>query len=158
MNEPMQQTVVYVFNAEGQAMLGYQPMDAPFCAGKLKPPGGRSKPNEKPMMCAVRETIEETNVMPHLDDEPLGVVDITYQDGPTIKLFVYRTTKYSGEPQSVEKLERVGWYNLDETTISQMMADNQTWISFVQRGERFTATVGYDQSGNLQESKVNPST
>ncbi len=143
------QTVVYVFRSDGKVVLGYQPLSAPFCAGKLKPPGGRAQLNETPKDCAVRETREETSVIPVLDEKPLGIIHITHVDGPTIELCVYRAMDYNSEPQSIEKLERVGWYDINDATISQMMEDNRSWIGYVQRGEEFTADVTYDTDGNL---------
>lgn len=149
MSEILLQSVVYVFNAEGKVMLGYKSPTSPFCAGKLTPPGGKFGPGESPKDSAERETLEETAVRPILKDFELGIVYIEHAHGPNIKLYVYRTTDFTGEPRSVEKLERVGWYDLNDDTISQAPEGDDVWLHFVRENKRFIAYVPLDQDGKV---------
>lgn len=111
-------------------------------AGKINVPGGHIEDGETPIEAAIRETKEEVN----LEVSALefsGYLYFHFTDGLTMKGYVYRTDRYSGEMKESDEAKPF-WCNRDEIPYKKMWEDDEVWIPEMLKGRLFRAFFHFD--------------
>ena len=122
-----------------------------FLSGKLNGYGGKKEPEETVDACALRETQEESTVIP-LVWEKRGLV--TYYDHAiTHECHVYVITAWKGTPIETEEMAP-SWYPVSDIPFDQMNREDSLWVASVLEDQRVTANFYYDEAGALLRSEV----
>jgi len=134
-------TLVYVIN-DGWVLLGRKRRG--FGAGKLVAPGGKIRPLEESVECAIRECQEETGITPTLAD-PIGHIIAHDPGGTTQVVTVYRTEDFAGHASPTDEL-LPEWYEISglERHYDEMFDGDRYWLPMLFRNERFVAEITYD--------------
>lgn len=107
--------------------------------------GGKIESNECESEAAVRETIEEIGVIPILD-KPLGVITFHFSTGDSLKVTVFRTEQFSGEPCESEEMKTPRWFNFEAVPYNQMWSGDDLWLPYVLQNQSFTAEMWFDSN------------
>jgi 8-oxo-dGTP diphosphatase len=97
--------------------------------GKINAPGGRIEPGESAIDAAIRETWEETGLIPSslTQAEELSFV---FTDGYSLHGIVFFASGFSGTP--VETFEaKPFWCPVDAIPYDQMWQDDRLWLPLV---------------------------
>jgi 8-oxo-dGTP diphosphatase len=70
-------------------------------------PGGKLEPGETPRAALQRELLEELAIHAVIGEE-LDHYDVQYSGGTLTRLFFFRVTEFSGEPQNLD-FEQIVW-------------------------------------------------
>ncbi|ERP31324.1 8-oxo-dGTP diphosphatase [Chitinivibrio alkaliphilus] len=101
-------------------------------AGKYNAPGGRIEAGESPEEAAVRECQEEVFLTPtHL--RYVASLQFIFQDGYSIKAFVYFTNTFSGSPQESDEATPF-WCPLKKIPYENMWEDDKYWLPLMLEG------------------------
>lgn len=99
--------------------------------GTLNGPGGKREKGETLLACAVREMQEEVEVTLDPDHLVLVAVITFFAAGAAdFKVFVYRTSVWSGEPQETAHMAP-GWYDLNNLPFEEMLEGDRAWVEIV---------------------------
>lgn len=111
-------------------------------AGKINVPGGHIEEGESPYNAAVRETKEEVDL--DVDNLTLmGYLFFKFQDGLTMKGWVYFTNNYSGKAIESEEADPF-WCNMSQIPYEKMWEDDIVWIPEVLKGRFFRGYFEFD--------------
>ena len=111
-------------------------------AGKINGPGGRLDPGETPLQAAIRETQEEVCITPR-DVTFCGELSFQFVDGYSIHGYVFRASRFDGEPCSTEEADPL-WFSIDEMPYAEMWADDEYWFPLLLEGTPFRGRFLFD--------------
>ena len=111
--------------------------------GKYSLPGGKLDPGETIRECAARETLEEMAIL--LPEQgallkEVALLDVFVAKGSEpykhfMRVFVYRTSEFLGEPVETIDMEQPLWVPYDDIPYKHMYAGDERWMPFVLLGE-----------------------
>lgn len=120
-------------------------------AGRINGPGGKLEPGETPRTCAVRETREELGIdVP--DPVYAGELRFLEADGSRIHGFVFRASRYAGEPVETDEAVPL-WCARDAVPYARMWPDDRMWLPWLLRGEGFRAAF-LTRYGAVEEAQL----
>lgn len=112
-------------------------------AGKINAPGGRIEPNETPRHAAIRETEEETGIIP-LNPEQRAELSFIFTNGYSIHGTIFLATTYSGT--MIETPEALPfWRSLDNLPFERMWEDDKLWLPKVLHGAYIKGFFIFDE-------------
>ncbi len=116
-------------------------------AGKINGPGGRLEPGETEAEAAVRETEEETGLVP-LNPEKRGVLFFQFKDGYKLLGTVFFASEYSGK--MIETDEALPfWCNIEEIPFEKMWEDDILWLPEAIKGKHFNGKFIFDKDSMI---------
>ena len=113
-----------------------------FGAGKVNGPGGKINPGETALAAALRETLEELDIMP-VSAEERGKLHFQFRNGDSLECTVFLAHDFFGRPRPTEEAIPF-WVGLDQIPYEQMWADDRHWIPLLIRGEYFDGYFEFD--------------
>jgi len=140
-------TLLYIIK-DGKILLIYKKRG--FGAGKWNGPGGKIEDGEDPMDAAVRETEEETGLMPK---SVIGIGTIDFYMGqsekPDFAVRIFNASDFSGSVRETEEaIPR--WFDTAEIPYNQMLPDDEIWIPLMLRGKKFNGKFYFaDHAGTV---------
>jgi 8-oxo-dGTP diphosphatase len=119
-----------------------------FGMGKIHGPGGKTAPDESPMECAIRETVEEVGINAQ-DPIERGELWFQFTNGLAIQVVVFTTTHFHGEVAESEEAVPI-WTDVESIPLNEMWPDNQHWLHRVLTGnETFLGRFLYEEEAIL---------
>jgi len=106
MPPPEIQVAAAVIERDGRILIGRRKRGARH-ALKWEFPGGKLEPGETPRTALVRELREELAIHAVIGEQ-LDFYNFQYPGAPLTRLFFYRVTEFSGEPQNLD-FEQIVW-------------------------------------------------
>jgi 8-oxo-dGTP diphosphatase len=103
---PKIQVAAAVIERDGLILIGQRKRGSRHSL-KWEFPGGKLEPGETPRAALQRELREELAIHAVIGEE-LDSYDIQYPGGTLTRLFFYRVTEFSGEPQNLD-FEQIVW-------------------------------------------------
>jgi 8-oxo-dGTP diphosphatase len=104
-------------------------------AGKVNGPGGKLEDGETPEQCARREIFEELGITV-TNLEYCGQQRFQFTDGLSIRVWVYRTFEFEGEPTESDEACPM-WVPLDGIPYERMWEDDSIWLPLMLQGKKF---------------------
>jgi 8-oxo-dGTP diphosphatase len=118
--------------------------------GRYVGPGGKVQGGESYAEAAIRETREETSIVPE-SVEKMGELDFYFADNPFMCVHIFRSELYSGAAEESTEAAPV-WLAVDSLPYDQMWEADKHWLPHLLDEETFTGTFIYDEEGDdLQE-------
>jgi 8-oxo-dGTP diphosphatase len=111
-------------------------------AGRINGPGGKLEPGERPVDCAIRETLEETGITA-LNPELRGIFKFVDLKAPQWLGYIFVATRYEGAPMETEE-GLPFWCALPEIPYARMWEDDRHWLPRVLAGERLEGEFLFD--------------
>lgn len=110
--------------------------------GKFSAPGGKLDEGETLRQCASRESFEEVRIVIPEEGKRLtevSVLDVFTATGEEafehfMRVFVYRTDEFLGEPVETEDMEQPIWVPFNEIPYDEMYPGDERWLPFVLDG------------------------
>ena len=121
-------------------------------AGLINGPGGRIDPGETPAEAAVRETEEETGLLPH-SIEQAGELAFVFTNGYTLYGFVFIAAGYTGTMRETEEADPF-WCPISEIPYDRMWEDDAVWLPRALGGEKIKGFFIYDGERALDHKVV----
>lgn len=111
-------------------------------AGKINGPGGRIDPGETPRNAAIRETREETGIIPQ-EPQPAGLLHFVFLDGLSIHCTVFQTNSFAGDLQETDEAVPF-WRNEAEIPFHEMWEDDALWFPYLLKSIPFSGFFLFD--------------
>ncbi|QSZ54522.1 NUDIX domain-containing protein [Paenarthrobacter sp. AT5] len=114
-----------------------------FGSGKVVGVGGHVEPGETAVEAAVREVMEEINVVVRVADlVQAGTVDFIFPARPewNMATTVYLTRTWIGEPSESDEIAP-DWYPVARLPVERMWADAEHWLPAMIAGQRIAVQV-----------------
>jgi 8-oxo-dGTP diphosphatase len=116
-------------------------------AGKINAPGGRIEPDETPRLAAIRETEEETGIIP-INPEQRAELSFIFTNGYSIHGTVFLATEYSGT--MIETPEALPfWRSIEDLPFERMWEDDTLWLPKVLNGAYVQGFFIFDEDSML---------
>lgn len=116
-------------------------------AGKINAPGGRIEPDETPRFAAIRETEEETGIIP-INPEQRAELSFIFTNGYSIHGTVFLATEYSGT--MIETPEALPfWRSIEDLPFERMWEDDTLWLPKVLNGAYVQGFFIFDEDSML---------
>jgi 8-oxo-dGTP diphosphatase len=106
MTAPQIQVAAAVIERDGCILIGQRKRGSKHSL-KWEFPGGKLEPGETPRAALERELREELAIQAVIGEE-LDSYNIQYPGGTLTRLFFFRVTEFSGEPQNLD-FEQIVW-------------------------------------------------
>jgi 8-oxo-dGTP diphosphatase len=106
MPSPEIQVAAAVIERDGRILIGQRKRGSRHSL-KWEFPGGKLEPGETPRAALQRELREELAIQAVIGEE-LDSYDVQYPGAPLTRLFFFRVTEFSGEPQNLD-FEQIVW-------------------------------------------------
>jgi 8-oxo-dGTP diphosphatase len=100
------QVAAAVIERDGRILIGQRKRGSKHSL-KWEFPGGKLESGETPRTALERELREELAIQAVIGEE-LDSYDVQYPGAPLTRLFFYRVTEFSGEPQNLD-FEQIVW-------------------------------------------------
>jgi 8-oxo-dGTP diphosphatase len=100
------QVAAAVIERDGRVLIGQRKRGSRHSL-KWEFPGGKLEPGETPRAALERELREELAIQAVIGEE-LDSYDVQYPGAPLTRLFFFRVTEFSGEPQNLD-FEQIVW-------------------------------------------------
>ena len=111
--------------------------------GMLNGPGGRVEDGETPLEAAIREVEEELRIHA-LAPRQLGELLFQFTSGYALRVFVYRSERFLGEPRRTSEATPV-WTPLDRIPFEEMWEDDIHWLPLLIRGRQFHGRYVFEE-------------
>lgn len=147
-------TLIFCLNGD-QVLLGMKKRG--FGVGKWNGFGGKVMEGEDPKSAALRELLEESElIVDEKDAQHVATLDFYFAEKPMFECFVYLTSIYKNEPAETEEM-RPQWFSRGSLPFDDMWADDKYWLLRVLGGEKMKAKVVLDGEGkSVVEFVVEP--
>ena len=110
-------------------------------------PGGKKEDGETMEQCVVRETLEETGILIE-NPQQVGYVEFPEFD---FYVYVYKSTKYSGELKSREGEVVAFWQDEDKIPYDQMREADSNFLPDIMAGKFVKRRYIYDKDFHLKD-------
>ncbi|TFG63671.1 MAG: 8-oxo-dGTP diphosphatase [Spirochaetales bacterium] len=124
-------------------------------AGKVNAPGGRIDPGETPLEAAVRETEEETGIIP-LDPVQRAEVSFIFTNGYSLKGEIFFARNYGGTMLKETKEAIPFWCPVNEIPYADMWEDDIHWLPLALGGQYVRGFFIFDEDKMLSHRIVSP--
>jgi 8-oxo-dGTP diphosphatase len=114
-----------------------------FGAGKINAPGGKIHSGETPMAAALRETLEDLNIIP-LDARQHAELHFRFRDGNSVHCSVFLALDFEGKPRETSEAIPL-WTSLGQIPYDQMWAGDRYWLPLLLSGEQFKGYFEFDE-------------
>ncbi len=122
-------------------------------AGKINGPGGKLHPGETPVVCAARETLEETGVEV-IDPELSAVMRFVDLEGDQWLGYIFVGRCYRGHlRETPEALPQ--WFPVSGIPFDEMWEDDRFWLPRVLEGEVLAGDFLF-RAGRLLAHRLHP--
>jgi 8-oxo-dGTP diphosphatase len=122
-------------------------------AGLINGPGGKLEAGETPLQCAIRETQEETCVLPI---EPQLQARFKFVDLVAAQWFGYIYVAHAHQGTARETAEGAPlWVDLQALPFAQMWPDDRYWLPRLLAGEKLEGEFLFDD-GQLLTHRLRP--
>jgi 8-oxo-dGTP diphosphatase len=132
MQSPEIQVAAAVIERDGLILIGQRKRGSRHSL-KWEFPGGKVEPGETPRDALQRELREELAIEAAIGDE-LDQYDIQYPGGILTRLFFYRVTEFSGEPQNLD-FEQIVWERPGVLSTYDFLEGDVAFIRKLEGGE-----------------------
>lgn len=129
---------------KGQVLLCYKKRG--FGAGKWNGPGGKVKQGESARDCAIRETKEETGIIPRNIVEA-GYIDFVHPQGmeeKNTRCYIFTVLEFSGTLHETAEC-KPQWFSLQEIPYNQMWDDDKYWYPEMLLGVNIKKCIYFDK-------------
>jgi 8-oxo-dGTP diphosphatase len=126
-----------------------------FGAGKINGPGGKVDPGETPLAAALREIMEELEIMP-IGAHQHAELHFQFHDGNSVHCTVFLAHDYKGEPRETPEAVPL-WTPLDQIPYDEMWAGDRYWLPLLLRGEHFKGYFEFDEERLISQKIVSQS-
>ncbi|MBN2509378.1 MAG: NUDIX domain-containing protein [Spirochaetales bacterium] len=137
---PSETAVLCFIEHEGKVLLIHKKTG--LGAGKINAPGGRIEAGETPYEAAVRETREETGLVPSGLEERVRLY-FQFKDGYSLKGHVFYATGWSGELTETEEADPF-WCSVSDIPYERMWADDILWLPGMLEGRNMQGRFIFD--------------
>ncbi|MBI4037841.1 NUDIX domain-containing protein [Candidatus Curtissbacteria bacterium] len=123
--------------------------------GYLMGPGGKIEEGETSEGCAIRETVEEINVVPRTL-KLAGTIKFNYfhdRISETQEVDFYVVDKWEGGIEGTDEMIPE-WFKKNEVPYERLLPANEKFIEPMLRGEFVTGTVTFDEDFNPLSSDL----
>jgi 8-oxo-dGTP diphosphatase len=120
--------------------------------GKVNAPGGRIEPGERALEAAIRETIEETHVIPS-NLQKVAELFFIFTDGYSLHGTVFFADEHSGIPVETDEADPF-WCKINDLPYEQMWEDDRHWLPLVLQGKKIRGYFIFDDDKMLSKSVV----
>lgn len=107
--------------------------------GYINFPGGKKENNETLEDSNIRETLEETGIIPH-NIKSIGKIE--YQP-VGIEMYIYYSDSFSGSIKSKEGETKAFWINKDNIPYDKMRSSDKEWVKDALSGKTVNKRVHY---------------
>lgn len=148
----MKTTTLCYLIRDGQVLLAMKKRG--FGAGKWNGPGGKVEANESIEAACIRETQEETGIMP-AKLEARGTVEFVFdghQDWENV-CHVFVATEWTGNACETEEM-KPAWFAIEDVPYGEMWADDVFWLDGVLRGGVVNERFYFDESGQVLKHEM----
>ncbi|KMQ51243.1 NUDIX hydrolase [Chitinispirillum alkaliphilum] len=115
--------------------------------GKINAPGGRIEQGETPLEAAVRETEEETGIIPK-DLVLMADLQFIFTDGYSLRGKVFFAASYTGVMANTPEADPF-WCPVHDIPYARMWADDILWLPPVLKGKKMTGRFIFDNDTML---------
>ncbi|UCH25788.1 MAG: 8-oxo-dGTP diphosphatase [Trueperaceae bacterium] len=130
---------------DGQVLLARKKTG--FGRGKIVGIGGTAEDGEDIVQTAIRETVEETGVLP-LDPKRVGSLSFFFPTRDTswnMRAWVFTALKWKGQPVESDEVEPI-WFDLDRIPFDEMWSDARFWLPQVLSGKSLEGHFIFDDT------------
>lgn len=124
-------------------------------AGKINAPGGRIEPGETPIAAAVRETEEETGIIP-LNPVQRAEVSFIFTNGYSLKGEIFFAEEHRGVMLNETKEAIPFWCPGDEIPYADMWEDDILWLPIALAGDYVRGFFIFDDDRMLSHRVLSP--
>lgn len=153
-NEVKRTTLCFVFDRAGNKLLMIEKKRGQG-AGKWNVPGGKIAAGETAEAGAIRETTEETGVVPFALKHA-GKLEFYFPESDSWDNIceVFTAENHSGTliPENDECSAR--WVSLDEIPFDKMWDDDRLWVPLLLAGKPFHRVYRFDARDQMKEEEI----
>ena len=120
--------------------------------GKINAPGGRIEPGETPLEAAVRETEEETGIVP-ADLIHMANLQFIFTDGYSLRGTVFVASSHKGTMINTPEADPF-WCPKQSIPYEKMWADDQLWLPLVLKGQQVTGRFIFKKDKMLSHQVI----
>ncbi len=111
-------------------------------AGKINAPGGRLEPEETPAQGAVRETLEETGILP-INPRLMGDLSFQFTDGYSLYAKIFVAWIFKGKMQETPEADPF-WCKINNIPFKKMWEDDAYWLPNILKGRFISGKFIFD--------------
>ncbi len=120
--------------------------------GKINAPGGRIELGETPFEAAIRETEEETGIVP-ADLVLMAELQFIFTDGYSLRGTVFIASSHKGTMINTPEADPF-WCPKEHIPYEKMWADDPLWLPLILKGEQITGRFIFDGDTMLSHQVV----
>lgn len=127
-----------------------------FGVGLWNASGGKVKSGEKPIDAAVRESLEELDIVVS-NLLLVASIEFYFLNKPdwSQKVIGFTTGTWEGDPKETEEMAPK-WFKYFEIPYDQMWADDRIWLPRVLAGEKLEGEFLFGDNNNILEHNLRP--
>lgn len=147
-------TLCFVFDRESNKLLMIEKKRGQG-AGKWNVPGGKIQPGEDSETAAIRETREETGIIP-LKVELAGKLEFYFPESDSWcnTCEVYRSEEFTGTLQPENDECSAHWIGLANIPFAKMWNDDKLWIPLLLAGKKFHRVYHFNAKDEMKSEQI----
>jgi 8-oxo-dGTP diphosphatase len=124
-------------------------------SGKWNVPGGKIKDNETPEAAVIRETEEETGIIP-TDPKQIGILEFRFPKGNNWENLcdVFIAKSFTGCLQSETEECSAEWTPIEKIPYDKLWDSDRRWLPLVFSGEPLHRIYTFDENDKVIDEKV----
>lgn len=124
-------------------------------SGKWNVPGGKLQPSEEALAAAVRETQEETGIIPS-ELEHAGKLEFYFPEGNSWNNIceVFTAKKFSGQLIAENDECSACWVKLNQIPIEKMWDSDRRWLPLLLSGKKFHCKYTFDANDQVTHEEI----